>query len=92
MNLKEIYDSYTGKKCSYNRFYLRTIRWASEDKAILPPRKYGVKKEDKIESLEKQIAQLIEKRSKHQQGSKKYSVIQEKKNKLVRELSVYKSR
>ena len=46
----------------------------------------------KIALLEKQISDLTEKRTKYNQGTKMHSNIQEKKNKLVRSLSVYKSR
>lgn len=93
MTLKSIYNSYHGPKCSYHRFWVRINKkgW-QPDQAIKLPLKYWLSKEFKIAKLEKEISDLIEKRSKYESKSDEYRDIQDRKNKLVRSLSVYKSR
>lgn len=94
MTLKSIYNSYHGPKCSYSRFWFRIQRWTTPDEAIIQRNKYHprIDRAEKIAKLEKEISDLIEKKSKYKPGSKRYIDTQEKKNKLVRILSVYKSR
>ena len=92
--IKHLYESYPQPKCSYNRFWVRIKKWLEPDEAIIQRNKYHPRmtRAKKIALLEKQISDLTEKRTKYNQGTKMHSNIQEKKNKLVRSLSVYKSR
>ena len=94
MNLKETYNSFdplTYKKCSYACFCMRIHEWISPEKAILATRIY-TKKTRTVKGIKEEIETLKKEMSQYRQQHDKYRELQQKKNRLLRILSVYKNK